>query len=363
MKVGIIGCGNISQAYFDGSRTFDMLEIVACADVNPGAAQEKADRNGVRALTVDQLLSAPEIGLVINLTIPAVHAEIALKALEQGKHVYGEKPLAITRDQGLALIGKSRETGLRVGSAPDTFLGGGLQTCRTLIDDGAIGPVVAGTAFMMGHGPEGWHPNPGFFYQKGAGPMFDMGPYYLTALVHLLGPVKKVAAMTKASFPERIAGSPELKGRKIPVHIPTHYSGTLEFHSGALITLVMSFDVWEHAHSPLEVYGSEGSLKVPDPNTFDGPVTLHKAGVKGWQTVALSHGYTGGMRSIGVADMICSIRDNRPHRCSLEMAFHVLDVMQSFEESSDSGRALEIASTCRRPDALPLGLKPGQLTL
>lgn len=363
MKVGIIGCGNISQAYFDGSRIFNMLEIVACADVNPAAAKAKAEQNKVRAMTVDELMADREIGLVINLTIPQAHAEVTLRALEAGKHVHGEKPLAVTREEGQAIIRKAREKGLRVGSAPDTFLGGGLQTCRKLIDEGALGRPVAGTAFMMGHGPEGWHPNPAFFYRKGAGPMFDMGPYYVTALVHLLGPVRRVTALTKASFSERVAGCAELKGIKITVEVPTHYSGTLEFHNGTVITMVMSFDVWEHGHSPIEIYGSEGSLKVPDPNTFDGPVSLHQAGKPGWKECSLTHGYKDNMRSIGAADLIEAIREDRPHRCSLELAYHALDVMHSFEESSLAGRAVELASTCAQPAALSVGLKHGQLSL
>ncbi|MDL5055363.1 Gfo/Idh/MocA family oxidoreductase [Oscillatoria laete-virens NRMC-F 0139] len=363
MKTGIIGCGNISAAYFDGAKTFDTLEIIACADINEEAAQVKARQHGVRPMTVDEIFKHPEIELIINLTIPKSHADVTLCALEAGKNVYSEKPLAVTRNQGRDIMRQASQKGLRVGSAPDTFLGGGLQTCRKLLDDGIIGKAVAGTAFMMGHGPEDWHPNPRFFYQKGAGPMFDMGPYYLTALIHLLGPIRAVAAMTKASFAERVAGCAELKGTKFPVEVPTHYSGTLEFHCGVIVTVVMSFDVWEHGHSPIEIYGTQGSLKVPDPNSFEGPVSLHQSGRRGWSDYPLTHGYADNMRSIGAADMIDAIQQGRPHRCSLEMAFHVLDVMHSFEESSSTGRTVEILSTCPQPSALPVGLCNGELSL
>lgn len=361
MKVGIIGCGNISQAYFNASKTFRMLEVTACADLNMDAARAKATENKVKAVTVDELLTDPEIGAVINLTIPKAHAEISLRALENGKHVHSEKPLAISREDGKKILALAKKRKLRVGCAPDTFLGAGLQTCRKLVDDNWIGRPVAGTAFMMGHGPEAWHPNPSFFYQKGAGPMFDMGPYYITALIHLLGPVKRVCANTTAAQKERMATCKEHFGEMLKVDVPTHYSGSLEFHNGAIITLTISFDVWKHGHAPIELYGIEGSLQVPDPNTFGGQVRVFRPGNPDWREQAYSHGYADNMRSIGLADMICAIKSGRPHRCNGEMAYHVLDVFYALEESSASGRHVTLESTCAQPAPLPTGLPNGLL--
>lgn len=362
MKVGIVGCGNISGAYFNASKTFSKLEVVACADINAEAAAAKAAEYKIKALTVDQLLADREIGLIINLTIPKAHADITLRALNAGKHVHSEKPFAVTRDEGKQILTTAKTRGLRVGCAPDTFLGGAHQTCRKLLDDGWIGRPVAGTAFMLAHGPERWHPNPAFFYQKGGGPMMDMGPYYITALINLLGPVKRVSAITKASFPERIAECKEHFLEKLPVEVPTHYSGTLEFHNGAVVTVVISFDIWAHAHSsPMEIYGSQGSMLIPDPNGFGNFPKIRRSDSKEWKEMSLTHGYIENMRSIGAADMVCAIESGRQHRCNAELAFHATDVMQSFEDSSSSGRAVELASTCERPAPLPMGLINGQL--
>ena len=359
--VGIIGCGNIVQAYFEGCAQFPILRMVACADIRMEAAQEVAARNGIKACTVDELLADPEVDIVINLTVPKVHAEVSLRALEAGKHVHGEKPLAVTLEDGKRIVETAKAKGLRAGSAPDTFLGAGLQTCRKLLDDGAIGRVLSGTAFMLGWGPEGWHPNPAFFYQRGGGPMLDMGPYYMTALVHLLGPVKAISAMAVKSFDERIAGCKEHLGERLPVEVPTHNSGTLLFHSGAVVTAGISFDVRRHTHTPLEIYGAEGSLIVPDPNTFGGPVKLFKLGEDDWQEAELTHRYAAQSRGIGVADMAHAICDNRPHRCAVEQAYHVLEIMLSFEKSALEGRTIELESTCAQPAAFPADLPVGVL--
>ncbi|HEY3415613.1 MAG TPA: Gfo/Idh/MocA family oxidoreductase [Armatimonadota bacterium] len=362
LNIGIIGCGNISQTYFNAAKTFPVLNVVACADINKAAAQAKAAEHGVRELPVDDLLKMDEIDAIINLTIPAAHAEITLRALEAGKHVHGEKPLAVTREEGQAIVRKAREQGLRVSSAPDTFLGAGLQTCRKILNDGWLGRPIGGNAVMLGHGPEGWHPNPGFFYQKGAGPMFDMGPYYLTALVSLLGPVKRVAAITGKAFPQRLATCKEHYGEWLPVEVPTHLAGTLEFHNGAIVTVTISFDVWNtHNPNPIAIFGTEGSLQAPDPNGFGGTVHYLRGTAPGWQEMPHSHGYADNMRSIGLADMAYALHSGRPHRCSLEMAYHVLDVMHTFEESSLAGSHLEVASTCPQPAPLPLGLPHGML--
>ncbi|MGA1530827.1 MAG: Gfo/Idh/MocA family protein [Kiritimatiellia bacterium] len=361
IKVGIIGCGNISGAYFKASAKFEVLDLVACADINPEAARTRAEEFSVRPMTVDELLADPDIRIVVNLTTPQSHAGVNLRALEAGKHVHVEKPFAVTREEGRAVLDLASRNQLRTGAAPDTFLGAGLQTCRKLIDDGWIGRPVSGTAFMCGHGHESWHPNPGFYYLKGGGPLFDMGPYYLTALIHLLGPVKRVSAICGRAFDERRATSEKARGRILPVEVNTHAAGTLEFHSGAIITLVMSFDVWRHSAPPIEIHGTAGSLKAPDPNTFGGPVSLFRPGYDGWKDIPLSHGHTENMRSIGVADMAYAIQSGRPGRCSGEMAFHVLDVMHAFDASSESGGHLLIESACAQPAALPMGLPDGQL--
>lgn len=361
--IGIIGCGKISQAYFNGAKVFEILKVVACADLNHATAQAQAEANGCEALSVNELLAHPEIELVINLTIPAAHAAVSKKILEAGKHSYSEKPITVELDDAREVLQVAQAKGLLVGSAPDTFLGGGIQTCRQLLDSDAIGRVVSGTAFMMGRGPESWHPNPGFYYQVGGGPVLDMAPYYLTALVNLIGPIKRVCAMTSKAFETRTATCQERNGEILPVEVSTHCSATLEFHSGAIITAVFSFDVPKHGHSPIELYGTKGSLKVPDPNTFDGPVACYQMESESgeWETVELTHGYSDNMRSIGAADMAYAIRTGRPHRANGELACHVLEVMHAFESSSAKGTHIEIQSCPAQPSALPTGLTNGQL--
>jgi predicted dehydrogenase len=354
-RMGIIGCGNISGIYLTNCRKLPGLALVACADLDMVRARAKAEEHGIRAATVDELLADPDIDLVINLTVPAAHAEVSQRVLAAGKHVYAEKPLATRRTDGAATLALAREKGLRVGSAPDTFLGGGLQTCRKLIDDGAIGEPVAAVAFMTGHGPEGWHPDPEFFYKPGAGPMFDMGPYYLTALVSLLGPIARVTGSARISFPERTIGSGPKQGQRIAVETPTHVAGVLDFAGGAVATIITSFDIWAANLPRIEIYGSEGSLSVPDPNTFGGPVRIRLAKDQEWRDVRLTHGYTENSRGLGVADMASAIREGRPHRASGELAFHVLDVMAAFEEASTAGRHVAITSGPPRVAALPTG--------
>ena len=354
-KVGVIGCGNISGIYLTNCRKLPGLALVACADLDMARARAKAAEHGIRAATVDELLADPGVDLVINLTIPAVHAEVSMSALAAGKHVYTEKPLATRRTDGAATLALAREKGLRVGGAPDTFLGGGLQTCRKLIDDGVIGEPVAAVAFMTGHGPEGWHPDPEFFYKPGAGPMFDMGPYYLTALISLLGPIARVTGSARISFPERTIGSGPKQGQQIAVETPTHVAGVLDFAGGAVATIITSFDVWAANLPRIEIYGSEGSLSVPDPNTFGGPVRIRLAKDKEWRDVPLTHGYTENSRGLGVADMAGAIREGRPHRASGELAYHVLDVMAAFEEASTAGHHVAITSGPPRVAALPAG--------
>ncbi len=358
MKVGIIGCGNISPIYCKAGARFDILDIVACADLIVERARARAaEFNIPRACTVEELLADPEIEIVINLTTPQAHAGVAMAALEAGKSVYNEKPLAVTRQDGQRILKMAIEKGLLVGCAPDTFLGGGIQTCRKLIDDGWIGEPIAATAFMTCHGHEHWHPNPEFYYQIGGGPMFDMGPYYLTALVNLMGPVRYVAGETRITFPERTTKH----GTKIEVQVPTHVVGLLTFDSGAIGTIITSFDVWGAQLPRIEIYGTEGSLSVPDPNGFGGPVHVLRGYSREWLQVPLLYGYTENSRGLGVADMAYALRSGRPHRASGELAYHILDVMHAIHDAAREGRRVALESTCERPAPLPLGLREGTL--
>jgi len=357
VTVGIIGCGNIFNQYIKGCRAFDILEVKACTDLDMSRAKAKADEHNIPcACTVEELLTDPDVQIVVNLTVPKVHAEVSLAAIVAGKNVHSEKPLAVTRADGQKILAAAKDRGVLVGCAPDTFLGGGLQTCRKLIEDGAIGTPVAATAFLASHGPEGWHPNPDFFYQTGGGPLFGMGPYYLTALISLLGPVKRLTGSARASFPERIAGD----GRRLPVEVATHIAGVLDFAAGTVATLITSFDVWSHHLPRIEIYGSEGSLTVPDPNTFGGPVYLRRFDEQDWREVPLTHNGTVG-RGIGVADMAYALTYGRPHRASGAMAYHVLDIMHGLLDASDSNCHIQVQSTCPQPEPLPVGLPQGQL--
>lgn len=364
LPVGIIGCGNISKIYAEAGKKFEDLEIVACADLDKDRAATLAEAHGIpRALSVDELLADAGVALVINLTIPAAHAEVAKRALKKGKHVYNEKPLALRRREAREMLGLAREKKLRIGCAPDTFLGGGLQTCRRLIDAGAIGEPVGGAGFMLSRGPESWHPSPEFFYQKGAGPLFDMGPYYLTAFTSLLGPVQRVTGSARVSFNKREITSQPLAGTQLDVQTPTHVAAVMDFVSGPVVTLATSFDVSAHRMPNIEIYGSEGTLAVPDPNTFGGPVLLRQRGESEWREVPLEFGYTENSRGLGVADMAAAIVSGREHRAGARMACHVLDVMHSILDASEIGRHVEMNSTMARPAPLPVGLTPGRVDL
>ena len=363
LKIGIIGTGNIAPAYIHGCAPFEVIEIVACADILLDRAQAFAAEHGLTAYSVDDLLARADIDIVINLTIPAAHAEVSLRILEAGKHAYSEKPLALQRADGMAIVQAAADKGLRIGCAPDTFLGGGGQAARKAIDDGLIGAPVAATATWMSHGHESWHPNAGFYYLKGGGPLFDMGPYYLTALVNLMGPVARVAGSARMTFPERIATSAALKGQILPVEVNTHVAGTLEFASGAIATVIFSFDVWGNHLPWIEIHGATASLSVPDPNRFDGAAQIMTGGGRGgqeWNDVPLRHSVNIG-RGAGVADMASAILSGRAHRASGELALHVLDIMCALEESSEQGCHIEIGSRPDQPLPLPAGLADGQL--
>ncbi len=361
VTVGLIGCGNISAAYLRAAPMFPELNILQCADLDASRAQARATEFGLKAVSVDALLADPSIEVVLNLTTPQMHVPVGLDALAHGKHVHGEKPLATKLADGQTLLDAARKAGLCVGSAPDTFLGGAHQTSRRLLDAGAIGKVLSGTAFMMNHGHEHWHPDPAFYYAQGGGPMFDMGPYDLTNLVNLLGPVARVMGSATSGYAERQISSAPRNGEAIAVSTATHLTGWLHFVSGAVISLTTSFDVWQHRHGHMELYGTEGSLAVPDPNRFGGTVSMATRR-EPWADVPLSHGFAdGNFRIIGLADMAHAIRNSRPHRCSGEMALHVLEVMAAFQASSDAGRLVDIESRCERPAPLPAQSPLGQL--
>ena len=359
VKVGVIGCGTISGIYFKTAQSLRILDVVACADLSMERARERAEEFDIpHVYTVEELLADPQIELVLNLTIPAAHFDVARAALEAGKSVYSEKPLAIRREDGQQLVALAKAQGLYLGGAPDTFLGAGLQTCRKLVDDGWIGEPVAATAFMLSHGPESWHPNSEFYYQRGGGPLFDMGPYYLTALISLLGPVRRVTGSARTTFETRTVTSEERYGAIIPVETPTHIAAVLDFANGAVVTLITSFDVWAASLPPIEVYGTRGSLHAPDPNRFGGAVSVRRAGVKEWSEVPLTHHYDENSRGIGLAEMAYAMRAKRQQRASGALTYHVLDIMHAIEEASEMGKHIEITSTCERPRALPLGLLP-----
>ena len=360
--IGIVGCGTISGAYLRACAGFDGVDVVAVADLDHERAVAKAKEFGVpRAVSVPDLLADPGVDIILNLTIPSAHADIAKAALEGGRSVYNEKPLAIDFAGGRAIVESAEARGLRVGCAPDTFLGGGLQTCRKLIDDGVIGEPVAAAGAMLGHGPESWHPDPSFFYEPGAGPLFDMAPYYLTALVSLLGPIRRVGGLAAIGIPERTITSKPRFGEIIRPKTPTHVASVLEFGSGAVGTLTTSFEVWASERPKLEIYGTEGTLSVPDPNTFAGPVRLKLAGDEDWSEVPLTHANTSDSRGIGVLDMAAAMAAGTRHRASGELALHVLEAMETILAASKEGRVAALTTTCDRPAPIPAGLADGEV--
>jgi predicted dehydrogenase len=357
LGIGIIGCGTISEAYLKAAADFPILDIKGLADIRHEAAEARASQFGLEAMPVEAMLADPAIQIIVNLTIPAAHVEVGMSALTAGKHVYSEKPLGLSTAEAGPLLDLAKEKGLRVGCAPDTFLGGSHQTCRKLIDDRAIGDPLGGSAFFMCPGHERWHANPAFYYATGGGPMLDMGPYYITALVNLIGPVARVSGAATRVRPERLITSEPLRGTKIPVEVATHVAGTLEFACGATVSIAMSFDVARHRHRPIELYGTEGSLSIPDPNRFFGAIELATA-TKDWTEQPTEHGFaSGNHRGIGVADMAHAVRSGRPHRASGELAFHVLEVMEAFQLSSDQGAHVTIGSRPERPAMLAIPLQ------
>ena len=356
MNIGIIGTGTIAPAYMRGMAMFpDDIKVVACADLNVERAQAFAKEYNLRALSVDDLLADNEVEIVLNLTIPIVHAEIALQTIAAGKHAYAEKPLAITGADGKRIMDAAQAAGVQVGCAPDTFLGAGGQTARHAIESGMIGRPIAATAFMLSRGPEPWHPNPFFYYQPGGGPMLDMGPYYLTALVNLLGSMRRVAALTGAGVTDRVAGHAGVKGQPVPVEVQTHHSGSVSFDSGAIATVITSFDIWKHNLPRIEIHGTEGSLSVPDPNRFDGEVLLWQPASNEWRPVEHTH-RSDVQRGIGVADMARCIQAGTQPRASGALAYHVLEAMLAFEASNETGTTIVLESVDVQPAPLPQNL-------
>lgn len=372
LGVGIIGCGNISTTYFKFAPLFRGIEVRACADINMDAAKGRAKEYGVRAETVDNLLKADDIDIVVNLTIPAVHYEVSAQALDAGKHVYSEKPFVLSVKEGLDIKKRAAKKKLRVGSAPDTFLGGSHQLARHLIDSGRLGNITSGTCHVMSHGMEHWHPNPDFFFLPGGGPVLDLGPYYIANLIQLIGPVARVGALTTIPAKERTISSKPRAGERIPVKTPTTIHALMEFENGAAITLNASWDVWNHGHAPIELYGEDGSLFVPDPNFFGGDVRFTKgnAPVKsnpkwdhpfGVPNQKHSNGMMANYRTAGLADMALAIQADRPHRCSQELALHAIDVMTGMLISGETGKFVKMQTTCERPAAL--GIKDAKALL
>jgi len=363
LGIGIIGCGTISKTYFDLAPKFAGLDIRACADLNRKAADERAAEYGVRAETVHDLLLDDEIDLIVNLTVPDAHFMVSYEILTHGKHVYSEKPLVLNLKDGGSLLNLARVKGLRIGSAPDTFLGGAHQAARKAVDEGLIGEVVGGTCHVMNHGMEDWHPNPDFFFKPGGGPVLDLGPYYIASLVSLIGPVKRVCAMSATPVRTRTVGSGPRKGERIKVETPTTIHAILEFAAGVTVTLTASWDVWAHRHTPMELYGTGGSLFLPDPNFFGGAVELVDACGETRALDGENHPFglpnvddngimRANYRAAGLADMVQAIRSGRDFRCSLDRALHAVDVMVSILKSGETGAFVDIEHSATRPQAL-----------
>ena len=355
LALGIVGVGNIFPAYLRTLQRSRQFRIVGVADGGTGAsAQQRAQEFGLQAMPLDALLGS-EADVILSLTPPLAHHAIGLRVLQAGKHFYTEKPLAATFAQGQELVALAAQQQLRLGSAPDTFFGAAAQTVRALVDGGTVGRIRHGTAHFMAHGPDEWHPNPAFFYQPGAGPLLDVGVYYLTHLVHHLGPVAEVSGTAHTTHTLRSIATGPNAGKTLRVEVPTHIVTQLAFASGAQVVLTSSFDVWKHAHQPMEFYGEEGSILLPDPNRFGGTVkSAHREGP--WVRATGKRPYTTNMRGLGLIDMAQALQAHRPHRCSAELALHVLEVMERALDAARTGQAQPITTTCKRPAPLEAAL-------
>jgi predicted dehydrogenase len=358
MKIAIVGCGVISRTYAHTIAELDFMELRACVDAVPGRAEQLAGRYGASVRSLDEVLQDDAIDAIVNLTPPLAHEAVTRAALEAGKATFSEKPLGVEFAEGEGLVELARTNNVALGCAPDTFLGVGLQTARAVIDRGDIGEPLAANAFMLGSGPESWHPSPTIFYQRGAGPLFDMGPYYLTTLVQLLGPARSVSASARISRAQRLIGSEPMRGQLIEVEVPTHVGALVEFAAGPIASLVTSFDVQATRYDNIEVYGTDATLSVPNPNTFDGPVRIKRVGDEGWTDLDLLPARVPQRRGIGLADMMWAQRTGRPHRASASLALHVLEIMTGALAAADAGRRIDLRTTSERAAPLPIGLAP-----
>jgi len=372
-RIGIVGCGAISGIYLQNlAQVFTEVELAGVCDLIPHREDDAltafgnfvgpdSDYKPVKYKDMHEMFADQSIDIVLNLTRPYEHYEVSMAAIAAGKHVYSEKPLGATLEEGTEIQAAAKAKGLYLGGAPDTFLGAGIQTCRKLIDDGYIGKPVAATAFFACRGHESWHPDPEFYYQFGGGPLMDMGPYYITALVNLIGPVKTVSGMAKKTFPTRRITSQPHYGTIVDVDVATHVASQLEFASGAVATMIKSFDIHAHRLPILEVYGTEGTLSVPDPNTFGGPVMLYRPEGKTFMEIPLTFGYEENSRALGLADMAKAIQTGRKARAGVDLTYHVLEVMTGISKSAESGKHIDISTQPERPAPMATGLLPGVL--
>lgn len=354
LTVGIVGVGKISEQYLANLPTFPGLRLLAVSDLDVSRAQSVAAEHGVSAMSVDELIAHPEVDAVLNLTIPAAHVEVGTRALEAGKHVFAEKPLGLSPAEAAPMLDLADRLGLRIGSAPDTVLGTGIQTARHALESGAIGTPVAAQVFWSAPGHERWHPAPAFYYQEGAGPLFDMGPYYLSALVHFFGPVIRVSGLGTRSQRERTIETGPLAGAPIDVAVDTHITALLEHADGVTTTVTVSFEVWSTRAPLFEVFGTSGTLAVPDPNMFSELAEVATAVRPAWTVLPDSAGYIGTGRGVGLADLATAIVEDRPHRASGRLAFHVLDVMDAILRSTRESAVMTIGSTVSKPELVPL---------
>ena len=364
MRIGVVGCGNISKTYFELSKLFKGIEITACADLNPEAAKKASETYKIKQMEPGKLIKHKDIDIVLNLTIPDQHFAISLAAVKAGKHVYSEKPLTLSLKDGIKLRDTAEAKGVKVCCAPDTFMGGAHQRARKAIMDGELGKITSGTAHVMGFGMEHWHPNPDFFFKPGGGPILDMGPYYVGNLINLIGPVKRVAALANIATPTRTISSQPRAGETLTVETPTNIHALLEFANGAAVTLSTSWDVWSHKHANMELYGTEGALFVPDPNFFGGEVLATKKSEKPHALSDWDHPFSknnqqhgenhfANYRSAGLADLAAAVHGNRDARCSIDRTLHAVEVMTSVLKSAADGKFIEMKTTCTQP--APLG--------
>lgn len=367
MNVGIIGCGNISAAYLTLAKQFVGYKIVACADIDKAMADERAAEFDCQSMSVEQILADESVELIVNLTVPDAHFDVSHAIISAGKHVYSEKPYVLSLEQGMQLRELAVQKNVRIGSAPDTFLGGAHQRARDIVDSGEVGKIVGGSCYFQSHGMEDWHPQPDFFYQPGGGPILDMGPYYISNLIQLLGPVNQVVAMASKPFAQRTISSEPRSGEVIDVAVQTTVNAILEFKQGAQITFAASWDVWSSENNLIELHGTEKSMIVPNPNHFGGDVRVRQnddeeESFAPFSTLSVpnledAHGkMASNYRGIGLSDMVVAIREDREHRCNADLALHVIDTLMCIEKSAQTGRFEKVSTTCNRPEAMPDGV-------